>query len=108
MAYDKAKFDKLISLEVPYKIALALSDDTNPAGGKGAAVADVGALTSTAVSSADGTAAGASYVQATATTWVTLMNETKADVNALRNDVAAVRTQLNALLASLRAAGLIS
>lgn len=43
MAYDKAKFDKLISLEVPYKIALALSDNTNPLAvtGKGAAVADL-------------------------------------------------------------------
>lgn len=40
MTYNKAKFEKLISLEVPYKIALALSDDSAPLG-KGAAVADI-------------------------------------------------------------------
>lgn len=40
MAYNKTKFDKLISLEVPYKIALALSDDSAPLG-KGTAVADI-------------------------------------------------------------------
>lgn len=51
-----------------------------------AAVADVAALTSTV-------AAGA--------------NPTKAEFDALRVDVAANRTTLNALLASLRAAGLL-
>lgn len=30
MAYNKTVFDKLISLEVPFKIALALSDDNSP------------------------------------------------------------------------------
>ena len=72
MAYDKAKFDKLISLEVPYKIALALSDSTNPlaVAGKGVAVADIPTPGS-----------------ATAATTATKVNE---------------------LLASLRAAGIIS
>lgn len=51
-----------------------------------AAVADVAALTSTV-------AAGA--------------NPTKAEFDALRVDVAAIRTTTNALLASLRAAGLL-
>ena len=107
MAYNKTKFDKLISLEVPYRIALALSDDSNPlsTSSTAAAVTDAGALGSTTVSAADGTAAGASYVQATAATWVTLMNETKADVNALRTDVSNLRTKVNELLAALRASG---
>lgn len=30
MTYDHTKFQKLISLEVPYKIALALADDDSP------------------------------------------------------------------------------
>lgn len=44
---------------------------------------DVSALTDPLVTSADAGAAGAGYVQATAATWVTLMNELKTDVNAI-------------------------
>lgn len=51
MAYDKAKFEKLISLEVPYKIALALSDNDSPLISAGEPVADLagGATTAQAV-----------------------------------------------------------
>jgi len=42
MAYDKAKFQALRSLEVPYKLALALSDDESPLNaGMAAAVEDL-------------------------------------------------------------------
>ncbi len=50
------------------------------------------------------TAAGAGYVQATAATWVTLLDELKADVNQLVTDHNALLTQFNALLASERTA----
>lgn len=43
MSYDTDKFEKLLSLEVPYKIALALCDHSNPLAiaFKGAPVADL-------------------------------------------------------------------
>lgn len=67
-----------------------------------AAVAD--ATYSTVAVTNTATAAGAGYVQATAATWVTLLDELKADVNQLVIDHNALLTQFNALLASERAA----
>lgn len=41
MAYDKTKYTQLRSLEVPYKLALSLSDDDSPLTQQGVAVADL-------------------------------------------------------------------
>src|SRR5262245_49149846 len=49
------------------------------------------------VTSADGTAAGVGYVQATAATWVTLMNETKADVNTNAAKLDALVAEMNTI-----------
>ncbi|TDD37888.1 hypothetical protein E1287_07475 [Actinomadura sp. KC06] len=65
------------------------AEQLGDAGGfsQGAAVSDVAALTSSAASGGEA--------------------PTEAEYNALRTDVAAIRTTVNALLASLRAAGQI-
>jgi hypothetical protein len=69
MAYDVAKYNALISLEVPYKIALALASDSAPrVGAARPAIADL--------------AGGA--------------------------DLPTTVAKVNALLASLRAAGIIA
>lgn len=66
------------------------------------AVADATSSTVSVTNTA--TAAGAGYVQATAATWVTLLDELKADVNQLVTDHNALLAQFNALLASERTA----
>lgn len=66
------------------------------------AVADATSSTVTVTNTA--TAAGAGYVQATAATWVTLLDELKTDVNQLVTDHNALLAQFNALLASERTA----
>lgn len=78
MTYDHEKFAALRSLEVPRKIALALSDDTNPLGY--VTSADIPAVADDVTDLAD---------PSTATT----------------EDVG---TALNALLDSLRTAGVIA
>lgn len=65
-------------------------------------VADATSSTVTVTNTA--TAAGAGYVQATAATWVTLLDELKTDVNQLVTDHNALLAQFNALLASERTA----
>lgn len=60
------------------------------------------------VAAADVAAAGAAYSQAHTNTIVTLVNETKADVNTLVTDVNAIVTSLNDLKARLRTAGTLS
>lgn len=86
MATDQTVATQLRNLGLPWAIANQLAD---PAGDtiNGAAVANAAALTAPA-------SMGASY------------NAT--NVNALRADVLALQTKLNALLTSLRAAGVIA
>lgn len=70
---------KLATAQVP----AALADIA----GQAAAVADLGALTSAQITGGE--------------------SPTEAEHNALQTDVAAIRTKVNALLASLRTAGLL-
>lgn len=84
MAYNVAQYKALRSLEVPRRVALALADDDQPF--KAATVAAPPALTSPAD-------IPASY------------NE--ANMQALRDDVANLRTTVNALLTALKAAGTV-
>lgn len=107
MAVNEVLYRELLHQGIPHGAALILADPARDVV-SGGAVVDAAALTSTDVTSANGNAAGAGYVQADAATWVTLMNETKGDVNALRTDAGALRTKLNELLAALRTAGVIS
>jgi hypothetical protein len=67
-----------------------------------AAVAD--AVPSTVSITSTPNAAGVAYSQVDAATWVAMLNELKADVNTLVTNTNAAITQLNALLASERAA----
>lgn len=71
-----------------------------------AAVAALGALTSTDVTAANATnPAAGTYTQAQITALAVLANETKADFNALRADVEAQRAKVNAILAALSGSG---
>ena len=74
---------------------------------QGSAVTDATAST-VAVSSADITAAPASYNQTWGEEVETLANEAKADVNSLVTDLNNTITKLNSLLSSLETAGIIS
>jgi len=84
------------------RIALCAGDAVTVTADQGAAVADAGAITATdAPAGGTGAAAGAydtaEHRDAAITT-----------INALVDDVTALRTKVNALLASLRAAGLLA
>lgn len=103
MAINKTLYRLLRSGGVTGRAAALLSDDTSAYSLTPTAVTDAPALTSTAVAAADAvTPANAAYTQADQTALADLANETKADVNALRTDLEAVRTRLNALLAERR------
>lgn len=88
MAVDESLYHELYNCGVPFKAALILADPTNGFTVEGGtAVADPAALTSPADVSA---------------------TYTEAEVQHIRDDVAALRTTLVALLASLRAATVIA
>lgn len=106
MAINKTLYRLLRSGGVTGRAALALADDASPfsieSPNKPTAVTNAPALASTAVAAADAPAISAAYVQAEVAAIATVANETKADFNALRADLEATRTRLNALLAELR------
>lgn len=74
----------------------------------GGTVLQAGAVTDSVASTVSVTStptvAGASYSQATATTWVNMLNELKADVNQLVTDLNAIVTTVNQSLATERTA----
>lgn len=85
MALNDARYRELLNLGLPHAVALRLADPAQDTI-SGTAVADPAALTAPAD-------IAATY--------------TEAEVQALRNDVAALRTTVANLLASLRSAGVI-
>lgn len=86
MATDQTAARELLNLGLPWAVANKLADPASDTI-SGPAVADAAALTAPA-------SMGATY--------------SATNVNALRADVLELRTQLNAALAALRSAGVIS
>lgn len=86
MALNLGRYTRLINAGFRHEQALLAADPATDTV-ESAAVADVAAMTQAAITGGE--------------------SPTEAEFNALRDDVAAVRTTVNALLASLRAGGVI-
>lgn len=102
MAVDKTLYRMLRSGGMTGRAAAQLADTTSPYSLTPTAVTDVPPLTSTDVTAADPPAVPATYDATFEGAVRTLEVEAKNDLNALRADVEALRTRLNALLAERR------
>lgn len=108
MALNNELYNRLVTSGVSHGSALLLADPAQDVVA-GVAVTDAPAVTATAVAAANATSpAGAVYTVTDQTALADLANEMKADLNALRNDVIALRTTVNNLLTSLRNSGVIA
>lgn len=102
MALDSKLWKALRAGGLGHRAAALFAETTSPYSVTPTVVTDAPALTSTDVTAADPAATPAAYDAVYEGAVRAVVVETKADLNALRADVAALHTRLNALLAERR------